>query len=226
MAPASPFPGACWRGTWVTTRTGGAQRSGWEQKIARLFGRQARAFLILDLPYGDVLAKQCSECFKQRRRNEIHLTTGTNCFAVFQHTVNNARYSFCSIRLHWARFKRQANTKNLFNWIQANSVWPYLLHLELWKGIRARKERRCVESSLPTTQFRMKFPRQLNLQGYFSPHAKGSPWAWLPLVTATLAVVKQELHSLTSGRTHCTHWAIGPIRTHSLSSEDDFKCNG
>lgn len=63
-----------------------------------------------------------AECFQQGQLTKIHLTTGTN-FLLLQHTANNRRYSFCSPgRLHWARFKHQADTTNLFNRTQTNSV--------------------------------------------------------------------------------------------------------
>lgn len=63
-----------------------------------------------------------AECFQQGQLTKIHLTTGTN-FLLFQHTANNRRYSSCCPgRLHWARFKHQADTTNLFNRTQTNSV--------------------------------------------------------------------------------------------------------
>lgn len=63
-----------------------------------------------------------AECFQQRQLTKIHFTTGTK-FLLFQHTANSKRYSFCSPgRLHWTRFKLQADTTNLFNRIQTNPV--------------------------------------------------------------------------------------------------------
>jgi len=134
---------------------------------------RARAFLTPDLPCGDVLVKQCSECFKQRKSTKIHPTTGTDCVVVFQHEI---LILYACIRLGLSTKQTLKTSPAEFKPIVCVTIFASPGVTE--KILRMRKASWHVESGLPAAQLRRKSPAQLNLQGSFSPHAKGSCGAW------------------------------------------------
>lgn len=96
--------------------------------------------------------------------------------------VDNTRYSFCSpIRLHWHRFNIKQMLKTSSTKFKPTVGDHICLTSSYRKGTTGKKERRGVESSLPTAQVWKKFAPWLNLRGYFGSHTKCSLWAQLPL---------------------------------------------